>query len=63
MPYLTDEAAYRLQERLGIMYGDALITPAQFDDEANKAARWQSKHDRESVRHPIDWNAVEPVTL
>jgi len=47
---LTEEAAYRFLERLGIMYADARVTPAQHDEVAMAALRWQRKNDPDGVR-------------
>jgi hypothetical protein len=47
---LTPEAAYRFLERLGIMYADAKVTPAQHDDVVMMAVRWQRKNDPDGVR-------------
>jgi hypothetical protein len=47
---LTPEAMYRFQERLGIMYADAKVTPSQHDDVALMALRWQRKNDPDGVR-------------
>jgi hypothetical protein len=47
---LTEESAYRFHERLGIMYGSSKVTPAQHDDVAMAALRWQRKNDPDGVR-------------
>jgi len=47
---LTKEAAYRFLERLGIMYGSSKVTPAQHDDVAMAAVRWQRRNDPDGVR-------------
>jgi hypothetical protein len=48
--HLTPESAYRFLERLGIMYGDAQVTPAQHDDVVMMAVRWQRRNDPDGVR-------------
>lgn len=50
---LTEEAIYRLYERLGMMYGDAEITPFQFEAVAMAAFRWQHKHDKDGAKFPV----------
>lgn len=51
---LTTEARYRLGERLGISYGDAPVTPFDWENHAMAALRWQAKHDKESPRFPVE---------
>jgi len=43
---LTDEAFYRLQERLGILLSGRKPTPHTWDDVAMAAKRWQTRHDK-----------------
>ena len=50
---LTEEAIYRLNERLGIMYADKPVTPFEWENLAMAALRWQRKHDSESPRFPV----------
>lgn len=45
---LTEEAIYRLNERLGIMYADKPVTPFDWENLAMAALRWQRKHDKDS---------------
>ena len=51
---LTPEAQYRLTERLGIIYGDAPVTPFQWEERAMAAFRWQSKNDKDSPRFTVE---------
>lgn len=51
---LTEEAQYRLTERLGILYSDAPVSPFDWENHAMAALRWQSKHDKESPRFPVE---------
>lgn len=51
---LTLEAQHRLTERLGIIYGDAPISPFDWGCHAMDAFRWQSKNDKESPKFPVD---------
>ena len=51
---LTTEAQYRLTERLGIIYGDAPVTPFDWENHAMDALRWQSKHDKDSPKFPVE---------
>ncbi len=58
---LTEESAYRFLERLGIMYGDAKVTPAQHDEVALMAVRWQRKNDPDGVRSVGVETPVSPI--
>ena len=51
---LTIESQYRLTERLGISYGDAPVSPFQWEERAMAALRWQSKSDKDSPRFPVE---------
>lgn len=50
---LTQEAIYRLNERLGIMLGDKPATPHQWETVAMAALRWQRRHDNNSQTQPV----------
>jgi hypothetical protein len=51
---LTKEAQYRLTERLGMLYADNPVSPFDFENHAMTALRWQSKHDKDSPRFPVE---------
>lgn len=51
---LTQEAQYRLTERIGILFEDKPVSPFDWENLAMTALRWQSKHDKESQRFPVE---------
>ena len=51
---LTEEAQYRLTERLGMLCEDKPVSPFDWENHAMAAFRWQSKHDKESPRFPVE---------
>lgn len=51
---LTTEARYRLEERIGILYGDQPVSLFDWETCAMAAFRWQRKHDKDSPTFPVE---------